>query len=34
VYPRSLDFEVMSALVQLASGPGSFAKTLRLMAGS
>ena len=33
VYPRSLDFEVVSALVQLASGPGSFCKTLRLMAG-
>jgi adenylosuccinate lyase len=33
VYPRSLDFRVVSALVDLASGPGSFAKTLRLMAG-
>ena len=33
VYPRSLDFEVISALVQIASGPSSFAKTLRLMAG-
>lgn len=33
VYPRSLDFDVVSALVQLASGPGSFARTLRLMAG-
>ncbi len=33
VYPRSLDFEVLSALVQLGSGPSSFAKTLRLMAG-
>ena len=33
VYPRSLDFEVVSALVQLASAPSSFAKTLRLMAG-
>lgn len=33
VYPRSLDFEVVSALVQLASGPGAFATTLRLMAG-
>jgi adenylosuccinate lyase len=33
VYPRSLDFSVVSALVELASGPSSFAKTLRLMAG-
>lgn len=33
VYPRSLDFRVISALVDLASGPGDFAKTLRLMAG-
>lgn len=33
VYPRSLDFEVVSALFQLAGGPASFAKTLRLMAG-
>lgn len=33
VYPRSLDFDVVSALVQAASGPGSFAKTLRIMAG-
>ena len=33
VYPRSLDTEVVAALVQLASGPSSFAKTLRLMAG-
>ena len=33
VYPRSLDFDVVSALVQLGSGPGSFAKTLRIMAG-
>ncbi len=33
VYPRSLDFRVVSALVDLASGPGDFAKTLRLMAG-
>jgi adenylosuccinate lyase len=33
VYPRSLDFRVVSALVDLASGAGSFAKTLRLMAG-
>lgn len=33
VYPRSLDYRVVSALVDLASGPASFAKTLRLMAG-
>lgn len=33
VYPRSLDFEVVAALEQLASAPSSFAKTLRLMAG-
>ncbi|GAA3880833.1 adenylosuccinate lyase [Saccharothrix violaceirubra] len=33
VYPRSLDFDVVSALVQLAAGPSSLAKTIRLMAG-
>jgi len=33
VYPRSLDLRVISALVDLASGPSDFAKTLRLMAG-
>jgi len=33
VYPRSLDFDVISGLYQLGSGPSSFAKTLRLMAG-
>jgi len=33
VYPRSLDFRVVAALVDLASGPSSLAKTLRLMAG-
>ena len=33
VYPRSLDFEVVSALYRLAGAPGSFAKSLRLMAG-
>jgi adenylosuccinate lyase len=33
VYPRSLDFEVISCLVQLASGPANLAKTIRLMAG-
>jgi adenylosuccinate lyase len=33
VYPRSLDMQVISTLVHVASGAGSFAKTLRLMAG-
>ncbi|MGM1058751.1 adenylosuccinate lyase [Saccharothrix sp. Mg75] len=33
VYPRSLDFDVVSTLVQLAAGPSSLAKTIRLMAG-
>jgi adenylosuccinate lyase len=33
VYPRSLDFDVVSALVQLVSGPSSLATTIRLMAG-
>ncbi|MFC1401584.1 MULTISPECIES: adenylosuccinate lyase [Streptacidiphilus] len=33
VYPRSLDYDVLSALVQLAAGPSSLAKTIRLMAG-
>lgn len=33
VYPRSLDFRVVSALTDLASGPSSFCRTLRLMAG-
>jgi adenylosuccinate lyase len=33
VYPRSLDLDVVSALVQVASGPANLAKTLRLMAG-
>ncbi len=33
VYPRSLDARVVAALCDLASGPSSFAKTLRLMAG-
>jgi adenylosuccinate lyase len=34
VYPRSLDFDVVSALVQAAAGPSSLALTLRLMAGA
>jgi adenylosuccinate lyase len=33
VYPRSLDFEVVTALLQLAAGPSSLATTIRLMAG-
>jgi adenylosuccinate lyase len=33
VYPRGLDFEVVSIFVRMASGPSSFAKTLRIMAG-
>ena len=31
VYPRSLDFDVISALVQLAAAPSSLATTIRLM---
>jgi adenylosuccinate lyase len=34
VYPRSLDYDVLSALVQLAAAPSSLAKTIRLMAGN
>ncbi|EIU06422.1 adenylosuccinate lyase [Mycobacteroides abscessus 5S-0422] len=33
VYPRSLDHDVVSALVQLGAGPSSLAHTIRLMAG-
>ena len=33
VYPRSLDYDVLSALVQLASAPSNLATTVRLMAG-
>jgi len=33
VYPRSLDMRVVGVLAELASGPSSFCKTLRLMAG-
>jgi adenylosuccinate lyase len=33
VYPRSLDLEVVAALVQAAAGPSSLATTIRLMAG-
>lgn len=32
VYPRSLDFDVVSALMQLASAPSSLATSIRLMA--
>jgi adenylosuccinate lyase len=34
VYPRSLDYEAVTALVQLVSGPSSLATTIRLMAGN
>nr|WP_209311089.1 adenylosuccinate lyase [Streptomyces spiramenti] len=33
VYPRSLDYEVVTTLVQLAAAPSSLARTIRLMAG-
>jgi adenylosuccinate lyase len=33
VYPRSLDFEVISALVQVAAAPSNLATSIRLMAG-
>ncbi len=33
VYPRSLDHDVVSALVQFGAGPSSLAHTIRLMAG-
>jgi len=33
VYPRSLDYDVVSTLVQLAAAPSSLAKTIRLMVG-
>jgi adenylosuccinate lyase len=34
VYPRSLDWDVLSALVQVAAAPSSLATTIRLMAGN
>ncbi|WP_300682325.1 adenylosuccinate lyase [Nocardioides sp.] len=34
VYPRSLDFDVVAALVQLVSGPSNLTTTIRLMAGN
>lgn len=33
VYPRSLDFDALSALVQVIAGPSNLATTIRLMAG-
>jgi adenylosuccinate lyase len=33
VYPRSLDLDVVAALVQAAAGPSSLATSIRLMAG-
>ncbi len=33
VYPRSLDFDVVTALAQVSAGPSSLATTIRLMAG-
>lgn len=33
VYPRSLDYDVVSALVQASSAPANLARTIRLMAG-
>jgi adenylosuccinate lyase len=34
IYPRSIDLEVVSKLLQIASAPSSMATTIRLMAGS
>jgi adenylosuccinate lyase len=34
VYPRSLDWDVLTALVHIAAAPSSLAKTIRLMAGN
>ena len=34
VYPRSLDFDVVSALAQTTGGPANLARTIRLMAGN
>ncbi len=34
VYPRSLDFDVVSCLTQLSSPAANFSRTLRLMAGA
>ncbi len=34
VYPRSLDYDAVTALVQLAAAPSNMATTIRLMAGN
>lgn len=34
VYPRSLDFDALTTLSQVAAAPSSLAKTIRLMAGN
>lgn len=34
VYPRSLDYDVVTALVQLVAAPSNLATTIRLMAGN
>jgi len=34
IYPRSIDFEVVSKLLQIAAAPSSMSTTIRLMAGS
>jgi adenylosuccinate lyase len=34
IYPRSVDFEVISRLLQIAAAPSSMATTIRLMAGA
>ena len=34
IYPRSVDFQVVSKLLQIASAPSSMATTIRLMAGA
>jgi adenylosuccinate lyase len=34
IYPRSLDYEVVTTLVQLATAPSSLATSIRLMAGA
>jgi adenylosuccinate lyase len=34
VYPRSLDWDVLTALVQVAAAPSNLATTIRLMAGN
>jgi adenylosuccinate lyase len=34
IYPRSVDFEIISRLLQIAAAPSSMATTIRLMAGA